>query len=349
MGKLLGRHPALGIALGVLSGMLLPFTLGLAPVLMLSTVIVALLGVWSGLVAALAASVVHLVVAFEMGGAMLFLLVLEAMLLPAWGVIVLISRRPLFFEGVKWSAIMSLGALFMLVVCAWLVVRGDLIDYFMKQMGAMVDALGQEIIGMALGAWGQAGLFGTSTGIDFSRALTSAEQAQLTSDIARMLTGYLQLNFAGLLLTGGVTTGAVSYWLSARVLSRRGDEPTVDYRHVYEWRLSKSLIIGPSACALVCYIAYSLGLSGADAAFQAFMSLSLVLFAVQGLGAIDRRIHASGAPGGYRAFTLCFLVVVGAYLLRIVGVLSALFGKNGLITEYIKRRAGQNGKGDDDE
>lgn len=349
MRKVQERHLVAGIALGLLSGALLPFTLGAASIIMLPSVIVATLGAWSGVAAALAASFSQLAVARAIGGGMLMLVVFTAMLLPAWGVFFLIGRRPRFEQGVKWSALMTLGALFMLLLSAWMAVRGSLIDALVHALRASVEALPGDLLGTVLGIWGQTGLFGpNAAGIDFTRALTAVERVQVLDGFARTLTALLQMSFVSMLLTSGALTGAVSYLLAARVAHRRALVPSVDYRHPRGWRLTPGLIIGPPACALACAIAHRLGLRGADAAARAFFDLSGLLFLVQGIGAADRRLHEVRVPKRYRTFTLVLLTLVGAYFLRIAGVFSALVGSKGLVTQYIKRHAGRNGKGDGD-
>lgn len=349
MRKVQERHLVAGIALGLLSGALLPFTLGAASVIMLPSVIVATLGAWSGAAAALAASFSQLAVARMIGGGMMMLVVFTAMLLPAWGVFFLIGYRPRFEQGVKWSALITLGALFVLLLSAWLAVRGNLIDALVGALRASMEALPEDLLGSVLGLWGQMGLFGMgAVGIDFTGVLTAAERVQVLDALARTMTALLQQSFASMLLTNGVLTGAVSYLLAARIAHRRALVPSVDYRYPRGWRLTPGLIVGPPACALACAIAHWLGLDGADAAGWAFFDLSGLLFLVQGIGAADRRLHEGRVPKRYRTFTLVMLALVGSYFLRIAGIFSALVGSQGLVTQYIKRHTGRNGKGDGD-
>ncbi|MDO4546827.1 MAG: DUF2232 domain-containing protein [Clostridia bacterium] len=338
------KHAIAGAVLGVMSGFGMMVALAFSPIALLPTIIISLLGIWAGLPSALVATASNLFVAYSLGGGILALVVIETMIIPAWCVIALIARRTRYYDGIKQSVFMQCGALFVLVVGARLAIGEDIVEYLMNSLRGAINSYPEEYVQMFVAYMGQAGLFGSQTGLDFTQAIPSEQLTALLDAFFAAYTTELNRSLVSMLLTTGVVTGAASYGLSAFIVSRRGDDPIIDYAHPCDWRLSPSLIIGPPACALIFYIAYNMGTRGADSAYLAMYSLCVLLFMAQGAGAVDRWFRKTGATKSIRLFIIAVLVITGLRnLLAIAGVISALGGSEGLISKAIKKH---NDKGD---
>lgn len=341
MVKAPSRHAVAGIVLGMLSGMLLLPSLMFMNVLIVPVVLISVLGVWSGWAAAAVAMVSQLSMAYLYGGGLMTLAVFDAVVVPAGAILYLVLSRPKFKDGVKWAALVQLGVMFVLVVTAWIAVKQDLIDYMTQSMRAMFNAVPQEQLGLLLSYLGEAGVYGTQTGLDFSKALTAIEQTQLLDALEAAYSAQMRLDLPTTLLVGGMTTGCVGYWLSARVVARRGDQPPIAYLHPDEWRIKPHMVIGPPACTLAVYIAYTMGMRGADGVYLAMLNLSGFFFTIQGLGAVDRRFKRNGTVGAARKLLLIMLVAIAPWALVGIGLASALFGSDGLISNFIRRQKGE--------
>lgn len=353
MKSLVWRHKISGIILALLLGPLvesLLISLALMPWVMLSalitvpSLILSLLGVWSGLPALAVGSAACLSTAYMVGGSGAALAVCEACVIPAWAVMLILWRRPRFYQGVMQSAFFHFGALAVLVACLWITSGKDVIEYGMGLLRSMADAMPPQQTSLMLTSMGMTGMLGSETGISFGHMLTQQECARLLDDIYQISATDFRQTLAQTLLVGGMTSGALSYWLCARVAATRGDEPAVSYAHPRDWRLPGHLIIGPAACALACYLAWHAGLSGADAAYIAMFSLAIQLLTVQGMGCTDRFLFKKGLPPGPRRAVIIGLLLLFQMALPVLGAISGLFGSQGLVSNWLKNR---NNKGGD--
>lgn len=190
------------------------------------------------------------------------------------------------------------------------------------------------------------GYFGENTGINFSSVILSDAQLQgLIEQLLNSVNSVLRQELPSIVLTTGVVTGLLSYAVADWVRVRRGDNPAIPFEKPANWRLTANLIIYPRAGALVCLGLNSLNVNGADAAYVSMVSLSQLFFSVQAVGALERRMKASGMPPGKRTALIVLALVIGMRLMPLLGMYSALFGSQGLITKQIKKR--MDGKGDE--
>lgn len=347
MEKRVSRKLVPGVIWGLVSGALLaPALLAMflstvlaSPFVLLPTVAAAMLGAWAGWPALAASSVSCLAAGFSLGGGAAALVAAEIVLLPAWGIYMILARRPRFYEGVAQSAFLQLGALLVLLAGAWLVVRQDLALYFASQLRQLAQGMSWDYFQAMYAAVNQVT---GGAAVDFA-ALGEAGREAFLDEWFALYTGQLQQSLPQILMCSGLLTGALAYWLSARILARRSDDPPVSYAHPRDWRLVGHLIVGPPVCALICYIAYQSGMEGADAAYLAIMGLNSLLFTVQGIGALDRMLFKAGASTGKRGVILVVMVLVAQLALPLIGVASALFGSKGLISQWLKKRGKDKG------
>jgi hypothetical protein len=338
-----------GILLGLMAGGLMEALLLSLPympsgmitgLIVLPTLIASLLGTMAGWPALVAVSFSCLRAAIAWGGSAAGLAVAEGILLPVWGIQWILNRRPRFFQGIAQSACLQFGALAVLVMSAWLLVRQDLVDVLLDYCRAVLER--QPETPLMLNTMGQLGLFGRQTGLDFTRVLTRIQQSALLDKLYVLYKSELQLMLARIILYAGLLAGALSYWLSARILAKKGAEPPVSYAHPRDWFLPPHLILGPPACMLVCYLCWKMGLPGADAVFYAMEGLCMLVFTVQGIGAVDRLLFGRGASPRIRQAVLIVAAMVAQIVLALIGAASVLLGRKGLISTRIRKRSHQN-------
>jgi hypothetical protein len=334
-----------GCAIGVACGLTLPLLLTASVWVMPVAVIFAFLWVWAGwpTVAVGALSVALAGYKFLGWG---FSLAFVYLALPGVLAAILTGFRKPFFRAVTLSVAAQWFAYISLTVAMWLIFRQNLVDVLTGALEDMFRGLPAYLQHYLVLQMGQMGLFGSNTGINFSNAiLTDAQLQSLISQLIYTINEGLKLSLPAYVLTSGATTGALSYGLAAWVRVRRGDDPAVPFVKPEGWRLSANLIIGPPALALVCLLLGQVGVLGAQEAYIAMISLARLLFSVQAVGVIDRRTKAAGMAPGKRAALIILALVFAQGLMPFVGIYSALFGSQGLISAILRKK--MNGKGDE--
>ncbi len=335
-----------GCAIGVVAGLALPFLSVFSAWVMLLPVIFALLWVWAGWPSVLvgAVSVVlagsgYWFLGWGFSAAMLL------MALPGVLAAILTGFRKPFYRAVGYSVALQLASMVAVTAIAWLFYRQNLVDVVTGALRGMIGEIPLARQHFLMLQLGQLGFFGDNTGINFSSAiLTDAQLTSLIDQLMYTINSGLKQSLPAFVLCSGATTGALSYAGAAWVRIRRGDEG-IPFAKPEGWRLNANLIIGPPVLALACLGFGWLGLQGADAAYVAMVSLSQLLFTVQAVGALERRMKAAGVAPGRRAALTIAALVIGYRLMPLVGMYSALFGSQGLVSKQIRKR--MDGKGDE--
>jgi hypothetical protein len=336
-----------GCVIGVVCGLMLPLLSMFSAWVLPVTVIFALLWVWAGWPAVLvgAISVVMSGLRYWFLGwgfsAAILLLALPGVLAA-----VLTGLKKPFYRAVGYSVVMQLAALVLLTAIAWLIFRQNLVDVItsaLREMIKDIPAARQHFLMLQLG---QLGFFGDNTGINFSKAiLTDAQLKSLIDQLFYEINAGLKQSLPAYVLATGTVTGALSYVGAAWVRVRSGNNPDIPFVKPDGWRLNADLIIGPPVLALVCLGLGWLGLDGADAAYVALINLAQLLFTVQAVGALERRMKTAGVAPGQRTALAVVALVIGYRLMPLLGMYSALFGSQGLISKQIRKR--MDGKGDE--
>lgn len=356
MDKRTSGRPLRGVLFGLLSGaalgglgylafyrMNLSASLPVCLFALALPVVISSFWAWGGWPCALAAALSNFAAVLLLLGPAAAAVFFAALILPGLLTAFLVKRRMRFYAGVRASMLIQLGAFLLLLFGAWLMIRGDLIDALLQPMREVFD----QIPGELLGYLGQAGFFGADTGIDFARALDAAQRSDLLNALFGNISLLLKQNMPSTVLTTGIVVGGLSYALCARQLVRSGAEPPVDFVPVGEWRLTPSMIVGLPASTLISLILFNMGVRGADALYVAVLNLMFLAFTVQCAGALSRRLKQAGVTPGKRCALILLVTLLVPYLGRFLGIYSALLGSQGLITNYLKKRAEKRDKGDE--
>ena len=369
----------MGMVLALILATIMPLAMSIAPIFMMPPVAIVLLyfyfgaipaGLFSGLclisVALYSALTLALSGAFSavwpviaQGSLALLqsfdwmMAVLLMFVAPGIFMIALAKRKLPFAKGLTIAIGAQLIGIAATMAMLHLRVGGDLIAAGLNWLRDALAELPGAVVGQSLIMMGRYGLFGADTGIDFQRIfLTATEQKQLLDLLFSLLDQSFRLELVSMLLCSGVATGLIGYSIGARRIYNRRDlrpylsdmQAAASYLRLSAWRLRPDMIIGLPAIAIICRIAYSMGMAGMDAAFRAMLNLTYLAFAVQGLSAIARRMRFSPYGKRRRYALFIFLILLARTLLTVIGIYSALFGSEGLISKRIEQE--QNKRGD---
>ena len=115
------------------------------------------------------------------------------------------------------------------------------------------------------------------------------------------------------------------------------------------WFLPPRVVPGVAVCMLTAFALQYMKVDGALAVTAVFTTLTSTLCVIQGIAAINRRFRETGAPPGVRAGLTVAGLLFAMNFLEIAGAMSALFGRNGAISTWMRKRMEENRKDDDEE
>lgn len=344
----------LALVLSLLQPLLLPFSMAIC----VTPVLIALLYAWAGWIPALILSVGTVIVVGGMGGLLgsadmttpfaagaLLALVLPG-LLSIWN----LDKRVPFFRRMALAVVAQVVALTALISAVYLGYHMDLVDFItgFLQSGVEVMPLNMQQVylqyfymnGMLTEESVQMITRGIITGADLKKALQQGFET---------MNYQIRYTLPALLLNIGLMTGIFMTTLPSLVCARRGDEPSVDYHPVSEWYLPSRAVVALVVLMGGGFVLMFSQVSGADALTSTVMSVGSTLFMVQGVAMLSRRLKASGVRKGFRIALILLGLIFASGAVSILGVISALFGRKGAISGWMRRRMEEKKKEDDDE
>lgn len=325
--------------LALVFGALQPFTIGLSLLVMVTPVVLCTLYFWAGAFPAIVCAVASLAsleftygAGFMWGG-------FVTMVLPAAVGIYLLRERKGYFASMKIVAGVELATL--LGVALYLYVsRGEsLVDLFIGQFQQWLEAMNPALTDMLLARFSAMGLLEESIyeTVEAGASLTAEVRSAALEDLLFKMDYSFKLTLPGLLLTSGLLTGVLAVALPTRICVRRGEEPAVSHVPLSGWFLPARVTAGLLCALATCFVLNLTGVSGADTVYTAVSSVIYTLFSLQGLAAFDRMFRERGWRRSRRAIMLALLWLFVGSLARMAGVASALFGRHGALTEWMKK------------
>jgi hypothetical protein len=329
-----------GCVIGVACGLLLPLLMITSAWFLPIPILFAILWVWAGWPTVLVGMMSVTLAGYlywNLGWG--FAAGMVVISLPGVIAAALTERRMPFYRAVGVSAAVQLFSMLAVTAAAWLFFRQNLVDVMTGALRGLIDDIPvyyQHYLALQMG---QLGAFGSNTGINFSNAiLTDAQLQSLIDQLLYTINEGLKLSLPAYVLASGAATGAMSYAAAAWVRVRRGDDPAIPFVKPVSWRLSANLIVGPPAMALVCVGLMQFNITGAEAAYLAAITIARLLYTVQAVGVLERRLKMGGMAPGKRTALIVLALVIAQQLMPFVGMYSALFGSQGLISKQIRKR-----------
>lgn len=345
VGKTLG-FCALGAFLGFLQPMGLAMTMAVAAGAVLAALLYAAAGAWP--VFSMAATAFFTYTALFGSGAALCAMVVT---MGAAGVAIYMLRaRSPFFAQMRATAFAQM-LLFLLALTAGRGLMGtDLVDALVDGLRSWANGLSPMMADLMLSQFALSGM--VDAGVYEAIAageFTDAARSEALVYLFDRMSVLLKLTLPGMLLSSSVLTGVLATSMPRLICARRGDEPTMPYRPVSEWFLPGRATGGLLLCLAVSFILNAAGMNGGDSIFSAVLTLCYTAAAIQGVAALSRRLKANGVKRSTRVILILAGVLLLLFFVRIYGMASALFGRNGLISGYVRRKHEEHDGGDDDE
>ena len=343
------------VVLALVVGALLPvitvlqITL-LMPVLMLGGVFTVYLQCYGGWVPAGVFLAAGMVSTAWFAGTEAMWMVLAAGMAPALLTLRGIALKRPFFEQMRASlACYILGLMAAMGIAyagfgAGMVAR--LRDGLRAQFALMPDAAFQPLVDAVNSALGLGGMRGMGL------ITVQIYRGQIAGILDLMQTTYAQ-TLPGTLLSGAMLTAMASVLWGNWTLARRGLATNDSFVGMSRWHLPGQIALGALALFAVGYVISASGYASGDTVYLTVYQLVSVLFAVQGLAAIDRRMLNASRSLNRRRAALA-LLIIGALTLQLLatflviyGVLSALFGSKGSVRLWLEKRRDDHSDHDD--
>jgi len=336
----------LALGVGVLHSTPIPLTASMA--FMITPVLICLFYSWCGpipsiLCAAASMAALHITFGFPVMLAGLF-----TMILPAAAALVLLRRRAPYFRSMQIMGGVQLAAILSVVAVIFFTQGKSLVDLVMEMVGEMINSLNPALQDVLLAQFSLTGMVDREIYALYSKGEAISEQMR-ANGIYQMLDnmGYsFRLTLPSLAITSSMLTGVLVVALPTAVCVRRGDEPACPYVPLHEWFIPARSMTGMVFALAACLVLSFMDVSGADAAITAISSLVYMFFALQGLASFSRAFRARGWGRGKRIVVLALFTLLFVDGVRFVGFLSAMLGRKGAITLWMKRRHEQNNKED---
>lgn len=355
------KHPSvkrviLFSLLALVLGAVQPALVALSMAVCVAPVLICLLFAWAGWIPAAIMSLTSVLsiafaapISYGVNGAAAGLAAAVVFVLPAAVGIWALDRRKPFFRRTAVQISIQTAALLAFMAVIYLGFRLDLVDLITAWILETVAYMPTELMSAMFSQFAMSGML-TQESIEAitSGIVTHADVMEAFEQALDTMNYQMKLTLPAMLLNSGLLTGLLSVWLPSAVCARRGDEPQVEHRPIHTWSLPSKAVAGVLLCSATGIALQLLEASGAEGATIVFNTLGSTLFMLQGVAALSRRFRARGMRPVPRRLLIAAIFILASNLLSIIGAASALFGRKGAVTEWIRKRAEER-KEDDDE
>ena len=322
---------------GLLAGALQVFYIGFAPVCVLGTMLAVLFFVWGGGLPAavyLATSLASVGWLFGMSVAGAAALI---MVVPSIVIIALFWRRVSFATRMKGAIGVQLVAFLALICILYLWAQRDLISVLIDYANSWIESLPASLRLVLAQQFAVSGLITGDTAEDvLAGSLHTMEVLGALQESIETLGNLMRLRLPGLLLSSGLLTGVLAVALPDCVCARRGDN--IDYVSFSDWHMPRQATIGTLICLAATGVLLLFKVNGAEAVWNALVIAGGMGCVIIGAAALDRRMKAVGRGKVFRVILIGLGVTLVQGLIMICGVYSALLGRQGLISSFIRRK-----------
>lgn len=320
-------------------------------------VLIAVLYAWAGWIPATVAAVGSLfMLGMQAGafgaqtGALLAAGGLVVLVVPALVSCILLERRTPFFRRMVISVLTQTAAILVCLCVVYLGFRIDLVDAMVDLLSATVSWMPEEALVMLLQNFAATGILNEEAIELLSGGFVSGEQLteifQQAFDTMRYL--YKQ-TMPAMILNSGLLSGVLMTTIPGLICARRGDEPKVDYVPMSGWFLPSRAVSGIAVCMLTSFVLQLMKVSGAEAVTMVISTVSGTMLVMQGIAALSRGLRQNGMRRGGRIAMIVAGLAFAYTFVEIVGGMSALFGRKGAVSCWMRKRMEEKRKEDDEE
>jgi len=347
----------IGSVLAVLIGLLQPSIFMTAFLVCLTPVCIAALYAWAGWIPAAVASVgtvwsigCFASIADGMSPALAGACAAFVFVLPAAAGIIALEKRLPFFQRMAITIGAQTAALLGFACLVYLGLKVDMVDALTGMLRSSIEMMPDETLGSYLNLFAMYGILNEESIKELTEGIVLRSDIKKVLDQAFDLINYqFRLLMPALLLNSGLISGMMITAFPSRICTKRGDEPDVGHVPMTDWFLPSRVVGGIAVCLLTGFALQYMKVEGAMAVTTVFTTLCATLCIVQGIAAINRRFRDTGAPKGVRVGLTVAGLLFAMGFLEIVGALSALFGRNGFFSAWMRKKMEENRKDDDEE
>ena len=339
-GRVVGESLLAGLLGGLLPLLMLTEVLSLCPVLFLGGIFLVFFQCSAGWIPAALFIGAQLGSTAMLCGFTIMAMELVAAVLPGLAVVRGVARRQPFFEQLRLSLVYYGAGVVAAIVIAYMSYGSGMVQKFMDvmrtQFRRMPDAALQPLVEAVNSALSTQGLQG------LTRITIADYRSSLMGVLDLMEQTYGQM-LPGALLSGALVSAVLSALWGNWRMARRGLATSESFKGMTEWHLPGQVTAGTLLLWLVSVLLAQGNIAAGQAVSATVQQIACFTFVFQALAAMDRRYFERGMAlktrrvliGISLAFSLIFRDI--ATLLMIVGILSALMGREGLIRRHMNR------------
>lgn len=356
-------HSVQSILLATLAAVVLaaiqPFVFMFSMMLCVAPVVLAVLYAWGGVLPAAVFSVgtVGSLAALGASGgavspALAGLGALCALVAPGAAAVYLLEKRLPFFRRMLIAIGVQTAALLACAAVIYLGMKLDLVDMITGYLREMLMQQPEEVKLMFLEGCYRAGMLTEESIRELTTGIRLPSDIRDAIDQVMELSNYqLKQSLPGMLMGSGVLSGILMTYFPSLISVRRGAEPVVPHVPLYGWFMPTHLIGGVAVCLVSGVVLRLMGNQSAMAVMLVFSLLASYLCIIQGMAAITRRFREVGAGKGARIGLIGAALVFAPQFLEFAGIASALFGRKGAVSLWMRKRMEEMEKNreDDDE
>ena len=326
------------------------FSLPFAMICVIGTVLTSVFFAWGGFAPALlylgasAASCAAFYGAGMGAGALLLAGV------PSGILIYMTYKRFPFFTRLNAAVISQLAVMFLLIVAMYIGLGQSIVEALTSRVTAWVENMDPALNRLMLRQFAMtgAGVYMTQeTAMQIlAGEMSDADTLAALKGIFEITGEALRLGLPAMLISSGIVTGVLAAGFSGRICARRGDD--IDYQPVRKWFLPHQVTVGVLVILLTAFVLSAAKVNGAEALMAAALTAGETIATVAGAACISRMLSERGVTPGFRVALIVGLVLLLGRAVAIAGIVSALFGRRGLITGRMKNTNRQNDEEDDD-
>ena len=274
------------------------------------------------------------------------------LVLPGVVGIVLLEKRLKFFHRMMISIGVQTAALLACVSVVYLGMKVDLVDAMMSFMRTGIEQMPTDLLTTVLQYFAMYGILTEESITELTTGIVLWSDVERVLDQAfEYLTYQFRTTMPAFLMFSGLVSGILTTTIPSRICARRGEEPQLDHVPMHQWFLPAKAV----GCTALCWgtgIAMQyMNVDGALALTAVFSLLGTTLCMIQGIAALSRRFREVGTGRGVRIALIAAGLLFAATFVELYGALSALFGRKGAISSWMRKRTEEmeNNRKDDDE
>lgn len=275
---------------------------------------------------------------------------LIVLVLPGLVGCVLLEKKVPFFKRMAISILTQTAAFLGCLCVVYLGFGIDLVDALVDLISAAVAWMSDEVLTAFLQNLAATGMLNEEAIELLSGGVVTGEQLTQIFEQAFDTMRYLyKQTMPAIVLNSGLLSGVLTTMIPGLICARRGDSPETDYVPISGWFMPSRAVSGLAVCMIASYALQWMEVSGAEAVTMVFGTVGGTMLVIQGIAAISRGLKQNGMKRGKRIAMIVAGLVFAYSFIEIAGAASALFGRKGAVSCWVRRKMEEKRKDDDEQ